>query len=194
MCVPVCARSRARDTALHLPWRQRLCELEVLRSLSRPPLPALRLLTQHNATCTRTRTRLLWLSDGSAHVRAGGRVRWPPDALLGHGTLECTAHSQSKYLIVAAAAACGASPRTCARKDRWSHGFSALLAHARTRDTLDGRQFTPGDWKFLMILEGSNHVFEVRINDLESAEVPKYGATPLATVLVLVSLCLCGHC
>ncbi|KAF1335507.1 hypothetical protein FI667_g1156, partial [Globisporangium splendens] len=44
----------------------------------------------------------------------------------------------------------------------------------------DGRQmhysatFTAGDWRFMMILDGSNHVFEVRINDLESADVPKY--------------------
>lgn len=28
-----------------------------------------------------------------------------------------------------------------------------------------------------MVLEGSNHAFEVRINDLESEEVPKYGAS-----------------
>lgn len=40
-------------------------------------------------------------------------------------------------------------------------------------------QFTPGDWKFMMILEGSNHAFEVRINDLESADVPKYGTGAL---------------
>ncbi|GLD91637.1 hypothetical protein PINS_up000170 [Pythium insidiosum] len=44
----------------------------------------------------------------------------------------------------------------------------------------DGRQMhysataTPGDWSFVMILDGTNNVIEVRINDLESAEVPKY--------------------
>lgn len=43
-------------------------------------------------------------------------------------------------------------------------------------------QFTPGDWKFMMILEGSNHAFEVRINDLESADVPKYGNGALLSV------------
>ncbi|KAJ0400156.1 hypothetical protein P43SY_007175 [Pythium insidiosum] len=44
----------------------------------------------------------------------------------------------------------------------------------------DGRQMhysataTPGDWSFVMILDGTNNVIEVRINDLESADVPKY--------------------
>lgn len=46
-------------------------------------------------------------------------------------------------------------------------------------------QFTPGDWKFLMVLEGSNHVFEVRINDLESQDVPKYGARASVGLLVV---------
>ncbi|ETI37672.1 hypothetical protein, variant 2 [Phytophthora nicotianae] len=44
----------------------------------------------------------------------------------------------------------------------------------------DGRQMhfsstaTLGDWNFSMILDGLNMVMEVRINDMESAEVPKY--------------------
>jgi hypothetical protein len=33
-----------------------------------------------------------------------------------------------------------------------------------------------GDWSFSMILDGLNVVMEVRINDMESADVPKYGA------------------
>ncbi|POM62774.1 hypothetical protein PHPALM_28021 [Phytophthora palmivora] len=44
----------------------------------------------------------------------------------------------------------------------------------------DGRQMhfsataTMGDWNFTMILDGLNLVMEVRINDVESADVPKY--------------------
>ncbi|CEG49172.1 uncharacterized protein PHALS_06950 [Plasmopara halstedii] len=44
----------------------------------------------------------------------------------------------------------------------------------------DGRQMhfsstaTLGDWNFTMILDGLNMIMEVRINDVESAEVPKY--------------------
>ncbi|KAF1784086.1 hypothetical protein GQ600_22434 [Phytophthora cactorum] len=44
----------------------------------------------------------------------------------------------------------------------------------------DGRQMhfsstaTLGDWNFSMILDGLNVVMEVRINDMESADVPKY--------------------
>ncbi|DBA01291.1 TPA: hypothetical protein N0F65_001796 [Lagenidium giganteum] len=44
----------------------------------------------------------------------------------------------------------------------------------------DGRQMhmsstaTPGDWSFVMVLDGSNNVIEVRINDVETEEVPKY--------------------
>ncbi|KAG7393595.1 hypothetical protein PHYPSEUDO_007432 [Phytophthora pseudosyringae] len=44
----------------------------------------------------------------------------------------------------------------------------------------DGRQMhfsataTMGDWSFSMILDGLNVVMEVRINDMESADVPKY--------------------
>ncbi|RLN49437.1 hypothetical protein BBJ29_000110 [Phytophthora kernoviae] len=44
----------------------------------------------------------------------------------------------------------------------------------------DGRQMhfsstaVMGDWNFSMILEGLNVVMEVRINDMESGEVPKY--------------------
>ncbi|KAE9037926.1 hypothetical protein PR002_g6296 [Phytophthora rubi] len=44
----------------------------------------------------------------------------------------------------------------------------------------DGRQMhfsstaTLGDWSFSMILDGLNVVMEVRINDMESADVPKY--------------------
>ncbi|KAK1948267.1 SAM50-like protein SPAC17C9.06 [Phytophthora citrophthora] len=44
----------------------------------------------------------------------------------------------------------------------------------------DGRQMhfsataTMGDWNFTMILDGLNVVMEVRINDMESVEVPKY--------------------
>ncbi|KAG1703064.1 hypothetical protein DVH05_007977 [Phytophthora capsici] len=44
----------------------------------------------------------------------------------------------------------------------------------------DGRQMhfsataTMGDWNFSMILDGLNVVMEVRINDMESVEVPKY--------------------
>lgn len=37
-------------------------------------------------------------------------------------------------------------------------------------------QATMGDWSFSMILDGLNVVMEVRINDMESADVPKYGA------------------
>lgn len=35
-----------------------------------------------------------------------------------------------------------------------------------------------------MILDGSNHVFEVRINDVETMDTPKYGTG---------SVLLCGH-
>ncbi|OWZ24865.1 hypothetical protein PHMEG_00048 [Phytophthora megakarya] len=44
----------------------------------------------------------------------------------------------------------------------------------------DGRQMhfsstaTMGDWSFTMILDGLNLVMEVRINDVEAADVPKY--------------------
>ncbi|KAL4125334.1 hypothetical protein PRIC2_008919 [Phytophthora ramorum] len=44
----------------------------------------------------------------------------------------------------------------------------------------DGRQMhfsstaTLGDWSFSMVLDGLNVVMEVRINDMESADVPKY--------------------
>lgn len=32
----------------------------------------------------------------------------------------------------------------------------------------------PGDWCFMMVLDGTNNVIEVRINDTETDEVPKY--------------------
>lgn len=38
-------------------------------------------------------------------------------------------------------------------------------------------QATPGDWHYTMVLDGLNTVFEVRINDIESLDIPKYGTT-----------------
>lgn len=55
----------------------------------------------------------------------------------------------------------------------------SVMSYKKTIE-FDGRQMhysaiaTPGDWSFTMFLDGTKYAIEVRINDMETADVPKY--------------------